>query len=80
VGDIPSANKDGLSLQQIGAISTHARYIIGIDTGALTGCFNTYTKKYVKKWIIFGKIKWKEVNFVLLSEKDDMLTAEKYIL
>ena len=80
VGNIPSTHTDGLSLQQIGAISTHARYIIGIDTGALTGCFNTYTKKHVKKWIIFGEIEWKEVNFIRLYTKEDMLTAEKYIL
>ena len=81
VGDIPSTNADGLSLQDIGAISTHAKYIIGINTGALTPCFNSYTKNYVKKWIIFCKYgtKFDDIDAVVLAKPEDVNTADRYI-
>jgi hypothetical protein len=81
VGDIPSTNAAGLSLQDIGAISTHAKYIIGVDTGALTPCYNSYTKKYVKKWIIFCKygIKFDDIDATILPNPEDVNTADRYI-
>jgi len=45
---ITSANT--LSLQQIGAISTRAKYIISTCSGPQVPCHNKYTKDYVKKW------------------------------
>jgi hypothetical protein len=53
--EIPSTNKDKLALQDIGAISTHAKYIFAIHSGALSGCFNLHTKQRVKKWIIMDR-------------------------
>ena len=81
VGDIPSTNADGLSLQDIGAISTHAKYIIGTNTGALAPCFNIYTKKFVKKWIIFCKhgTKFNYIDAMILAKPEDVNTANTYI-
>ena len=41
-----------LSLQQIGAISTHAKYVISTCSGPQIPCFNRYTKEHVKKWFL----------------------------
>jgi len=55
--------KDGLKLQDIGAISTHAKYIVGILTGPFTPCFNKQAKEYVQKWYILynGDISFDEI-------------------
>jgi hypothetical protein len=53
VGGAPSA--EHLSLQEIGAISTRAKYIISTCSGPHIPCFNMYTKEYVKKWFIVSK-------------------------
>lgn len=81
VGDIPSTNTDGLLLQDVGAISTHAKYILGTNTGALTPCFNSYTKKFVKKWIIFCKYgtKFDYIETIILTNPEDVNTADRYI-
>jgi hypothetical protein len=39
-----------LSLQQIGAISTHATYIVSTNTATSAACLNQQTKNNVKKW------------------------------
>lgn len=39
-----------LSLQQIGSISTHAKYIISTNTATSAACLNQQTKTNVKKW------------------------------
>lgn len=44
---------DGLSIQQIGAISTHSKYIVGVHSGPMTGCYNEQTKNNTKMWFIF---------------------------
>ncbi len=51
---IPCTFKDNLLLQDIGAISTHAKFIIAVHSGPLTPCFNDATKQNVKKWILFA--------------------------
>lgn len=90
VNNIPCTLTDGLKLQDIGAISTHAAYIIGFNSGPMIPCFNTLTKNKVKKWIIFDKIgtKLKEVNAVffskdtnidMLNEKNIQSGGSKYI-
>jgi hypothetical protein len=61
VDGIPSA--DTLTLQQIGAISTHAKYIISTCSGPQIPCFNKYAKEYVKKWFFFTS----GINFVFNS-------------
>ena len=51
--DIECTLRDGLTLQDIGAISTHCTYIIGIHSGPMAACYTSYTKKSVKKWFVF---------------------------
>jgi hypothetical protein len=50
---IPCTMRDKLMLQDIGAVSTHAKYIIAVHSGPLVPCYNAETKRHVKKWIIF---------------------------
>jgi hypothetical protein len=56
--DIKCTFTDGLHLQDIGAISIHAKYIVGVHSGTMAACYNSLTKRNVKKWFIFaeGKI------------------------
>lgn len=44
--------KDGLQIQDIGAISTHAKYIVSMHTGPIVACLNKHTKQHVRKWFI----------------------------
>ena len=53
--DIGIKSASSLSLKEIGAISTRAKYIIGPNSGTLIPCLNSYTKKYVKKWFFVGQ-------------------------
>lgn len=50
---IPCTFQDGLTIQDIGAISTHASYIVAVHSGPCMGCYSEQTKKHVKKWFIF---------------------------
>ena len=43
-----------LTMRDIGAVSTHAKYIIAVFTGPIIPCFNSYTKESVKKWFIMN--------------------------
>lgn len=49
---IPCTIDDGLKMQDIGAVSTHAKYILAVFSGPLIPCFNLHTKEHVKKWLI----------------------------
>ena len=60
---IPCTFKDGLKLQDIGAISTHAKYIVGTNTAPLIPCFNSYTKRHVKKWIFVSYENFTEIPY-----------------
>jgi hypothetical protein len=51
---IPCTMSDSLSLHDIAAISTHAKYIIAVHTGPIAACYNSHTKASVKKWFIFN--------------------------
>jgi len=53
VKDVACTLDGGLTMKDIGAISTHAKYIIAINTGPLIPCLNTYALKDVKAWFIF---------------------------
>ena len=50
---IPCTFQDGLTIQDIGAISTHASYIIGVHSGPFMACYNQQTKNHVKHWFVF---------------------------
>lgn len=71
--------RDGLMLQDIGAISTHAKYIIGIHSGPVTTCFNNTTTSSVKKWILFADnhTTHEEINCIVISGKYDYNKIEK---
>lgn len=72
--EIPCTFTDGLKLQDIGAVSTHAKYIIGVNSGPLIPCLNYYAKESVKKWIFvsrekFTQIPWRPIdNYNSLSK------------
>lgn len=51
---IPCTMRDGLKIQDIGAISTHAKYIISMHTGPIVACLNKHTQKHVRKWFIIA--------------------------
>ena len=71
--------RDGLTLQDIGAISTHTKYIIGVHTGPLSACFTEATKNNVKKWIIFANdgTVFYDINNMIVGMEYDMDNIEK---
>jgi len=52
--DILCTFNDGLKLQDIGAISTHAKNIVSMFSGPITACFNSETRNTVKKWFVIS--------------------------
>jgi hypothetical protein len=65
LADIGIKNVSGLTLKEIGALSTRAKYIITPNSGALIPCLNSYTKKYVKKWFFVGQVfSWYTIDHV----------------
>ena len=65
VCDIGIKSASTLSLKEIGAISTHSKYIIAPNSGPLIPCLNSYTKKYVKKWFFVGNMyTWYSIDHV----------------
>jgi hypothetical protein len=53
VAGVPCTLDFNLTVKGIATVSTGVKYIIGVNTGPLVGCFNTYTFNNVKKWYIF---------------------------
>lgn len=53
VNNIVSTRENNLSLKDIAAISTHAKYIIAVNTGPIVGCFNSYTLKNMIKMFAY---------------------------
>lgn len=76
---IPCTFTDGLKLQDIGAISTHAKYIVGTNTAPLIPCFNSYTKQNVKKWIFVSHENFTEIPYKRIWNHKPLLT-EPYII
>jgi hypothetical protein len=72
---------DKLMLKDIGAISTHAKYIIAIHSGPVTACFNTDTKNNVKKWVLFAdnETKHDNLNCVILKSDYDLTKIEEHL-
>ena len=50
--DIPCTFTEGLTIQDIGAISTCAKNIIGVLSGPMTACFNLLTINNVNTFFI----------------------------
>jgi hypothetical protein len=48
-----------LSLKEIGAVSTHSRYVISSCSGPQIPCFNLYAKECVKKWFFICNLDFK---------------------
>jgi len=78
---IPCTMNDKLMLKDIGAISTHAKYIIAIHSGPLTSCFNKDTKHNVKKWVLFTNddISHEDLNCVILKNDYDLTKIEEHL-
>jgi len=72
---------DGLKIQDIGAISTHVKYIIAVNSGPICACFTEATKQSVKKWIILDKnnYKYNNINYMLIKSIDELDNIEEYL-
>jgi hypothetical protein len=68
-------------LQDIGAICSHAKYVIAVHSGPIVPCYNEAAKNNVKKWIILVKrdYRFKDVNAVILKSADELMDVEKYL-
>lgn len=78
---IPCTFKDNLLLQDIGAISTHAKFIIAVHSGPLTPCFNYAAKQGVKKWILFldNNVVNSQIPSVLIRSGYDYSAIEEHL-
>jgi hypothetical protein len=78
---IKSTMDDKLMLQDIGAISTHAKYIIAVHSGPIVPCYNEAAKNNVKKWVIMVKqdYRFKDVNAVILKSAYELIDVEKHL-
>jgi len=79
---IPSTIRDGLKMQDIGAISTHVNYIIGVYTAPIIPTLNKRTYENIKKWILFAStgIKHSEPKTVIISNSKEVNNIEKYLV
>jgi hypothetical protein len=50
---IPSTIQHSLTVKDIAAISTHAKYIIAVNSGPVAPCLNAETIAAVRKWFVF---------------------------
>jgi hypothetical protein len=71
---IPCSMEAGLALQDIGAISTHAKYVFGVNSGPLIPCFNSHAKANVRKWILLDNspFKFDDINYSVSSTIPDI--------
>jgi hypothetical protein len=78
---ITSTMRDGLTMRDIGAISTSVKYIIAVNSGPFVPCYNLYTKNNVKKVILLVDGQWpfKEMNVVCMSNIDDPVNLENHL-
>jgi GR25 family glycosyltransferase involved in LPS biosynthesis len=78
IDDIKCTRDDNLSAKKIAALSTNVKYIIGINTGPIVGCFNTYTLSNVKKWYVFDNATQYTIpNFIMNKPFNDILNDLK---
>jgi len=81
IDSIKCTMRDGLFLQDIGAISTHAKYIISVHSGPIVPCYNLMAKNYVKRWIVCVNQEYKmnDVDTVIINSCDQLGDIEKYL-
>ena len=53
--EIPSTVNDKLTMQDVGAVSTRAKYIVSANSGPFVTCLNLKTKQSVKHWFLLDK-------------------------
>jgi hypothetical protein len=56
VDGVPCTADFKYSIKDIAAVSTHAHYIIAVNSGPLVGCFNTDTLRNIKKMYVFDNV------------------------
>jgi hypothetical protein len=78
---ITSTIRDGLTMRDIGAISTSVKYIIAVHSGPFVPCYNLYTKNNVKKVILLvdGGWQFKEMNVECISNMDELVNIENHL-
>ena len=82
VDAITSTRDDNLKLQDIGAIATKAKYIIGMHTGPLMACYSKQSKEYVKKWFIVAarQFYYTEIPHEFYLSSNDLKDVEAKII
>lgn len=74
IDDIVCTADNKLTVKDIAAISTHADYIIGINTGPFVPCLNSYALNHVKKWFEFDpNTPFRYDNFYLNKSFDEII-------
>jgi hypothetical protein len=79
---IHSTMRDNLTMRDIGAISTKAKYIIAVHSGPFVPCYNLHTKNNVKKVLLLLKDNYifKEMNVVLIKSMSELIDIEKNLV
>jgi hypothetical protein len=79
---ISFTRNESLTLQDIGAISTHAKYVIAVSSGPLTTCFNKDSLEHVKKWFLLDN----NLNFIntpnitMIRSSEELKSIESFFL
>jgi len=74
---------DDLTLKDIGAISTHTKIIIAVNTGVITSFYNSYTLNnvlqvyYIDNTRYYDYIKWSKINDI--TDMTDIM-IDKYLI
>ena len=73
---ITSTMRDGLKLQDIGAISTHAKYIITANSGPFTACCNRKAKMNVQHWFLLDNniFKFNEIKYTAITDLNQIIS------
>ena len=81
VSNINCTLDKSLSIYQIGAISTHSKIIIAINTGPTSAIFNIFTLNYVKKIYLFDdKVTFSYSKIKHCNSLEDILINELKLL
>ena len=70
---IPSTMNDNLNLQAVGAISTHAKYIVSANSGPFVTFLNVQTKKYVKHWFMLDSYIFDEIPYTSITDLNTLV-------
>jgi hypothetical protein len=79
--NVVSTRDNHLKLQDIGAIATKDKYVIGMHTGPLMACYSKQAKEYVKKWFIVAasKYNYTEIPHEFYLSSDNLKDIESKI-